>query len=392
MCQIYNQSTSLKPLIKWPGGKEKELKFIFTNAPTKINNYYEPFVGGGSVFMAFNAGKFFINDKSNELISLYECISKKNTAFYNWVNAIENSWKNTFNYANSTELEFLFFNFRNGAINAKELKNKIETFVNENQQNILDNLSVLFTVNKNLFVSEVKINLTRKLQRMRKLEIEKSILPDEDVKTNIVTAFMSALYMYFRNLYNDTEIKKNKELYTAIFLFIRNYTYSGMFRYNDSGEFNVPYGGASYNTKTLDCKFNYYQSEKVLNKFKYTKITNLDFEEFFNQNIPQEDDFVFLDPPYDSEFSTYAQNDFTRVDQARLANYLCNECKAKWLMIIKATPYILSLYENKGLNILQFDKTYTVSFMNRNNKKTEHLIIMNYNEELSIQEKLFAYG
>ena len=61
MCQVYNQDTALKPIIKWPGGKEKELEFIFPNAPTKINNYYEPFVGGGSVFMAFNANKFFIN-------------------------------------------------------------------------------------------------------------------------------------------------------------------------------------------------------------------------------------------------------------------------------------------------------------------------------------------
>ena len=57
------------------------------------------------------------------------------------------------------------------------------------------------------------------------------------------------------------------------------------------------------------------------------------------------------------------------------------------MMIIKATPYILSLYENKGLNIKQFDKTYTVSFMNRNDKKAEHLIIMNYNDK---QGKLFA--
>ena len=49
-----------------------------------------------------------------------------------------------------------------------------------------------------------------------------------------------------------------------------------------------------------------------------------------------------------------------------------------------------SLYENKGLNIKQFDKTYTVSFMNRNDKQAEHLIIMNYNEEIDMQEKLFA--
>lgn len=390
MCQVYNQETTLKPLIKWPGGKEKELEFIFPNAPTKINNYYEPFVGGGSVFMAFDADHFFINDKSNELINLYKFISAKDSEFYKWANGIETAWKNTLSYANSVGLENLFISFRNNEIDVKELKNKIKVFVNDNEQNILDIIPNFFTFNNNIFVSEVEINLIRKFQRMKKLEIEKRILPDEDVKANIETAFMSALYMYFRNLYNDKEVKKNSKLYTALFLFIRNYTYSGMFRYNDAGEFNVPYGGTSYNSKTLDNKINYYQSEKVLNKFSRTKIENLDFEEFFKQNEPQENDFVFLDPPYDSEFSTYAQNDFTRDDQARLANYLCNECKAKWMMVIKATPYILSLYENKGLNIKHFDKTYTVSFMNRNDKKAEHLIIMNYNDEVDIQEKLFA--
>lgn len=383
MCQIYNQESSLKPLIKWPGGKEKELSFIFPNAPNVINNYYEPFVGGGAVFMAFSAEKFYINDKSEELISLYRFISQNNTIFYQWVKAIEIAWKNTFDYASSIGLESLFVRFRNNEIDIKDLQDFVESFINENEIKILRNLPSVFTMNKNIFISEVRINLIRKLQRMKKLEIEKCILSEEDVKTNIQTAFMSALYMYFRYLYNNKSVQSNKELYTAIFLFIRNYSYSGMFRYNDSGEFNVPYGGASYNSKSLEGKFDYYRSKEILNKFSKTKIENLDFEDFFKLNVPQENDFVFLDPPYDSEFSTYAQNDFKKEDQARLANYLYNECKAKWMMVIKATPYILSLYENKGLNIKQFDKTYTVSFMNRNDKKAEHLIIMNYNEEVS---------
>ena len=389
MRQYNNPETFLKPLIKWPGGKEKELEFIFPNAPSKINNYYEPFVGGGSVFMAFNAEKYFINDKSTELINLYNYISSKNPYFYKWINGIELAWKNTLKYASSTDLASLFISFRNNEIDIKELKIKIESFVKDNQENILQNLPDYFTMKKDVFISEVRINLTRKLQRMKKLEIEKWILPEEDVKAKLETAFMSALYMYFRNLYNDKDVQKQKELYTALFLFIRNYTYSGMFRYNDSGEFNVPYGGTSYNSKSMDGKLNYYLSEKVVKKFSYTKIENMDFEEFFMNNQPTENDFVFLDPPYDSEFSTYAQNDFTKEDQARLANYLCNKCKAKWMMVIKATPYILSLYENKGLNIKQFDKTYTVSFMNRNDKKAEHLIIMNYNKEAE-QKQLFA--
>lgn len=389
MRQYNNPETSLKPLIKWPGGKEKELEFIFQNAPSKINNYYEPFVGGGSVFMAFNAEKYFINDKSVELINLYKFISSKNPDFYKWINGIELAWKNTLNYSSTTNLASLFISFRNNEFNEKELKSKIENFVKENLDNILKNLPDYFTIKNDVFISEVKINLIRKLQRMKKLEIEKWILPEDDVKLNIETAFMSALYMYFRNLYNDKDIQKQTELYTALFLFIRNYTYSGMFRYNNLGEFNVPYGGTSYNSKSLYSKLNYYLSEKVAKKFSKTKIENMDFEEFLENNQPKENDFVFLDPPYDSEFSTYAQNYFTKEDQARLADYLCNKCKAKWMMVIKATPYILSLYENKGLNIKQFDKTYTVSFMNRNDKKAEHLIIMNYNEEAE-QKQLFA--
>ena len=109
-----------------------------------------------------------------------------------------------------------------------------------------------------------------------------------------------------------------------------------------------------------------------------TTIYNLDFEEFLDKANPTEDDFVFLDPPYDSEFSTYAQNEFTREDQERLANYMIHKCKAKWMMIIKNTDFIYGLYNQPGISIKTFDKEYLVSFMNRNDKKVTHLMITNY--------------
>lgn len=151
-----------------------------------------------------------------------------------------------------------------------------------------------------------------------------------------------------------------------------------MFRYNTKGKFNVPYGGIGYNHKTLDKKISYYQSENLKKLLSKTEIFNVDFEDFFKMNKLTESDFIFLDPPYDSEFSTYAKNTFDKEDQRRLANYLCNDCKAKWMMVIKSTPYILSLYKNKNLNIKVFDKKYSVSFMNRNNKDVQHLLITNY--------------
>ena len=51
----------LQPIVKWAGGKEKELKYILPNIPS-FDRYIEPFVGGGSVFMAMKAKEYFIND------------------------------------------------------------------------------------------------------------------------------------------------------------------------------------------------------------------------------------------------------------------------------------------------------------------------------------------
>ena len=39
-----------KPFVKWAGGKRQIMSLILKNLPPKFNNYFEPFVGGGSVF------------------------------------------------------------------------------------------------------------------------------------------------------------------------------------------------------------------------------------------------------------------------------------------------------------------------------------------------------
>ena len=88
--------------------------------------------------------------------------------------------------------------------------------------------------------------------------------------------------------------------------------------------------------------------------------------------------FYNYNDSFNTKFSTYAQNEFGRADQERLADYLYSKCKAKWQMIIKYTPFIYSLYDRPGLYIAKFDKKYQVSFMNRNDKDCEHLIITNY--------------
>lgn len=371
--------TGLQPIIKWPGGKEKELKYILPNLP-QFNRYFEPFVGGGAVFMAIKANKYFINDYSSELISLYNYIATRDKQFFRYAELIDDSWVNALKFFNDNRvLVELYQQYRCDKISNTELKLLIRQFCKDKKDCILNILDKTFIMLPCILLEEMETNLFRKMQRMRELEIKKHLLPDSDLLDNIETAIKSAVYMNYRNLYNDVNIKEyDNALHCALFFFMRNYAYSGMFRYSSKGDFNVPYGGIAYNSKLMSKKLNYYRSIPLLRHFSDAYIYNLDFEAFLREVNPNENDFIFLDPPYDSEFSTYAQNTFTKVDHERLANLMINECNAKWMLIIKNTDFIYNLYNKKGIHIRTFDKEYVVSFMNRNDKQTTHLLITNY--------------
>jgi DNA adenine methylase len=46
------ESVPIKPFIRWAGGKSRLLSRILPHVPTSIRDYYEPFLGGGAVFLA----------------------------------------------------------------------------------------------------------------------------------------------------------------------------------------------------------------------------------------------------------------------------------------------------------------------------------------------------
>ena len=379
----YVDTRRLSPILKWAGGKEQELKYILPNLPQeKFNDYYEPFVGGGAVYTAVQADKYFINDKSDELITLYRSFTNSDRQlFFKALDEIIHNWDLLTTVIQNNEKFFIqtYKKYSNDKIDDNKLKDILFEFILTHSDQFNGMFSTIFNFNIENFIKEIKINLIRKIKRMKELEKLKNVLPDNDILDNIETALKSAFYMHFRHIYNNTKkYKINNAFKSAIFLFIRNFAYSGMFRYNAKGEFNVPYGGIAYNRKNFQKKVDYLRTEELKSLLDNTIIENEDFEAFFEKHIPSKNDFIFLDPPYDSEFSTYAKNEFTRKDQERLANYLINKCKAKWMMIIKNTDFIFGLYDKKGLNIKSFDKTYLVSFMNRNDKNVEHLLITNY--------------
>ena len=370
----------LAPFLKWAGGKDQELRHILPAIPS-FDNYYEPFVGGGAVFFSVAANNKFINDKSSELFNLYMMIAQQNQAFFCALDILLRGWQDISNIVDdeASDLIKMYKAYSYEECSMQELTRNLLNFVSSHAEAFKGMFETFLSRDTENFIQELQRNLLSKTKRMKTLEHKKWKLPDNDIVANIESALKSAYYMHLRHLYNKTHIFKISEgIASAIFFFVRETAYAAMFRYNSKGEFNVPYGGISYNRKDLTRKVEYMRSPELHHYLSNTVIGNMDFEVFLQNYSPQANDFIFLDPPYDSEFSTYAKNEFSMKDQDRLARYLLNDCKAKFMLVIKNTPAIFKLYNQTGLYIMTFDKKYLVSFQDRNDKNAEHLMITNY--------------
>ncbi|TLQ51171.1 DNA adenine methylase [Lacticaseibacillus casei] len=64
----------VKPFVKWAGGKRQLMPQILKYLPKSYGRYYEPFAGGGAVFLTLQHNKTTINDFNTELIYAYKAV------------------------------------------------------------------------------------------------------------------------------------------------------------------------------------------------------------------------------------------------------------------------------------------------------------------------------
>ncbi len=380
-----------KPFLKWPGGKSEEINHIQPYCPkSKIRYYVEPFLGGGAFFLSLSSKDYqaaYLNDFSKELIALYEYIRKQDPSFYSYLDEIWQFW-NICSKVFENEMSNFTKIYQTINTQTPTLSNEIDRIIDKVQIEFLKNKPSFLNqyFNDVSLISFLKKSIFQKMTNMKRKESKDGQLPLSDYQDNFESGIKTSIYTIYRNLYNQlnqTYLKsshaKPNTLQVALFYYLREFCYSSMFRYNSSGDFNVPYGGISYNQKKFDEKINYTKNKNLQACLSQAHFYAEDFETFLNTISLNQDDFIFLDPPYDSEFSTYANQNFDQSHQIRLANYLINQCKAKFMVVIKHTDFIENLYSNHpNIYLHGFDKDYRVSFMNRNDKKVQHLLIVNY--------------
>src|SRR5690606_28226896 len=67
-----------QPFLQWVGGKRRLVSNLSQYIPDGLNNYYEPFLGGGALFFHVNDRfkKCYLSDINLDLVTSYNAVKK----------------------------------------------------------------------------------------------------------------------------------------------------------------------------------------------------------------------------------------------------------------------------------------------------------------------------
>jgi DNA adenine methylase len=153
----------------------------------------------------------------------------------------------------------------------------------------------------------------------------------------------------------------------ALFYFLNRTGYNGLCRFNKQGEFNVPFG----RYKTIQYRRDFTAYAARIRDWTFSSVD-------FAQLAISRDDFIYADPPYDVEFTSYAQGGFSWADQARVA-----ECFARHsgpvVLVNQSTKRIEDLYRSLGYSVEHLDAPRRISCTGDRQPAREVVAVRNLN-------------
>ena len=163
--------------------------------------------------------------------------------------------------------------------------------------------------------------------------------------------------------------------HAARFVYLNKTCFGGLYRENQYGKFNVPFG--------------HYESPKIADHFtiagcsKLLKNTEIAFQDFASIK-PEAGDFIYFDPPYHGAnslvFSAYNKNGFGIQEHIRLKQFIADLTKKGVHVMLSGldSDFMRELYKENEYKIYSFKTTHRISNAKSANSSRNELIITNY--------------
>lgn len=186
-----------------------------------------------------------------------------------------------------------------------------------------------------------------------------------------------------KELYYRVRSWRHDELSPALraarFIYLNKTCYNGLYRENQRGEFNVPFGRYKH-PRVCDAD----NLRAAATALRQAQLKCHDFEKVVES--AEADDFVYLDPPYDplsptSSFTSYHEEGFGPGEQHRLARVFqeLDRCGVNVMLSNSDTPFIRALYEGHVVEKVQAARPINSKAERRG--KISELIVRNYRNE-----------
>jgi len=151
----------------------------------------------------------------------------------------------------------------------------------------------------------------------------------------------------------------------SLFYYLNRTGYNGLCRFNQSGEFNVPFG--SY--KKINYRRTFLEYKPLVSNWEFTNTS-------FEQISFHSDDFLYADPPYDVDFTQYSKGGFGWEQQVKTAELLASH-KGPVILSNQATSRIVELYSKLGYRLIYLQAPRRISCTGDRTPATEVLALLN---------------
>ena len=353
----------MKPFFKWSGGKRRETKVVRRYMPVQFDTFYEPFLGGGAIWLDLEHDKNVVNDSYPDVMNFYKVLKSDTHDFIKHVNQLSTSYAQEMsNVERDPKFEKQIEEVKGalGGIHDSNFK-KVPAMSKS-----LKALLRAGELDKSKLGSVID-DLASWEEQVKKKRAELKALKEEMNKP--VYEIANNYYYYYRNNDFGSDFDKAVQFYI-----LRQLSFSGMLRFDGNGKFNVPYGWYK-SFKGIEER-----PESVKDMLDKTQLMCCDWKD--SLATATKDDFVFLDPPYTRAFTDYHPNgQFGDQEHRELAEWF-KTTNVPTMIILNRDEFTESLYGDYILD--DYDFKYSIQYRDRMTEKdsnAKHFIATNYKKE-----------
>jgi DNA adenine methylase len=229
----------------------------------------------------------------------------------------------------------------------------------------------------------------RQAQRAIVNDINADLILMYEVIRDDVEALIAELETHINNAEHFYEVRdwdRNRDTYNTLtnvqraarIIYLNKTCYNGLFRVNNAGEFNTPFGNYKnpniVNAPTLRAVNSYFNRADIAFLCRdYTEVL---------ADVPR-GAFVYLDPPYDpvsdtANFTGYSRGGFCRDDQIRLRE-CCDDLTqrgVKFMLSNSSTEFIREQYEAYNIITVQANRAVNSNATGRG--QVDEVVVRNY--------------